>query len=55
MLIGDTYLATNQNLESATGRFAENIEFWRWLLPRVTDREAWIPPNEDSAPSEVAP
>ncbi len=44
-VIGDTYLSTNRNLESTEGEVIENVQFWRWLLSRVTDREEWIPPD----------
>lgn len=58
-VIGDTYFATNQNLESATNVMPENVTFWRWFLTCVTDREEWLPgkpvrktetPPEASAP-----
>ncbi len=57
VLIGDTFLATNQNLESLDGEIRDNMQFWRWLLPRVTKREAWIPPKPEpeSEPDDAAP
>ena len=31
-VIADTFFASNQNLESPTNSFADNIAFWRWFL-----------------------
>ncbi|MBN2476863.1 MAG: hypothetical protein JXB62_19810 [Pirellulales bacterium] len=46
-VIADTYVATNQNLETAETAFAENVDFWRWFLSRVTDRPPWTPSKQD--------
>ena len=49
VVVGDTYLATNQNLESAVNTFPENVNFWRWLLTHVTEQEDWMPsPPQDA-------
>ncbi len=48
-VIGDTLLAVNRNLEPAPGELTENVRFWRWFLPQVTDRPVW-PPAEEVAP-----
>lgn len=52
VVIGDTYLAVNQNLESAANVMRENVVFWRWLLTHVTDQEDWVPPPAEDAQSE---
>ncbi len=44
-VIGDTCFAMNKNLESADYKMQENVNFWRWLLGKVTDRPAWAPPK----------
>jgi len=44
-VIGDTFFAVNKNLESATARIDENMNFWRWLLAALVAREEWIPPK----------
>lgn len=48
-VIGDTYLAVNQNLESAVNTMPENMAFWRWFLTRITDQEEWTPPKKTAA------
>jgi len=59
VVVGDTYLATNQNLESAVNTFSENVNFWRWLLTHVTEQEDWMPsPPQDAKgkpPAELPP
>ncbi len=45
-VVGDTYMAANRNLESATATMPENIAFWRWLLTRLTPQDDWTPPKE---------
>ncbi len=49
VLIGDTGFGTNKNLEYIGGEsFAgghENADFWRWLLTRIGEQPAWIPPR----------
>jgi len=54
VVIGDTYMATNQNLESAVATFPDNVRFWRWLLSYVSDREEWTPPDpySDGQPAD---
>jgi hypothetical protein len=58
VVIGDTYLATNQNLESTVNMIPDNIAFWRWLLTHVTDQEDWTPSpargTQGEAPAEKA-
>ena len=51
VVIGDTYFASNENLETAENLVPDNIRFWRWLLSRVvTGQKAWNPPpNADKA------
>ncbi|MBN1697736.1 MAG: hypothetical protein JW881_09495 [Spirochaetales bacterium] len=53
VFIGDTWFATNQNLERESGEpfegMRENIHFWRWLLSYCEDRPMWIPPDPRSA------
>ncbi len=48
VLIGDTYFATNQNLEREDGLpfegLRENADFWRWLIALLRDDEVWMPP-----------
>ncbi len=53
VVIGDTYLAVNQNLESAVNVMPENVNFWRWLLTHVTDQDDWIPSPPQDAGSEL--
>lgn len=59
VLIGDTFMAVNQNLESVDQDLPENIVFWRWLLSLITKREPWIPPKPnppaETSGGEVAP
>jgi len=58
VLIGDSYFATNQNLEYVGGwpieGKRENADFWRWLLADLTDGDKWLPkpppPPEPPAP-----
>ena len=50
-VIGDTYMAVNQNLESAGDVIPENVVFWRWFVSRVTDREPWTPPKKNGKPA----
>jgi len=48
LLIGDTFFATNQNLEWENGApfegLRENADFWRWLLTVLRDQPMWTPP-----------
>ncbi len=48
ILIGDTFFATNQNLENEDGTpfegLRENADFWRWLMALLRDEQVWIPP-----------
>ena len=53
VVIGDTYLAVNQNLESAVNVMPENVNFWRWLLSHVTGRDDWEPSPPQDAGSEL--
>jgi hypothetical protein len=60
VFIGDTFFATNQNLEHEDGTpfegLRENADFWRWLIALLRDERVWIPPalQNDSA-AEVTP
>lgn len=54
VVIGDTYMAVNQNLESAAGVMPENVVFWRWLLTHVTAQDDWTPPA-DQGPEKAPP
>lgn len=48
IVIADTYLASNQNLESGESSLPENIRFWRWLLSNVAPgQKPWNPPPAD--------
>lgn len=56
IVVGDTYFAANRNLEYAggepfDGRY-DNADFWRWLISRSTEKEAWSPPPP--SPPEAA-
>lgn len=64
VLVGDTFFATNQNLEREDGTpfegMRENAEFWRWLIALLRDEQIWVPPAlQRAAPTvstpEVAP
>lgn len=58
VLIGDTFFATNQNLEHEDGTpfegLRENADFWRWLIALLRDEQVWIPPALQGVP-EVTP
>ncbi|OHB73637.1 MAG: hypothetical protein A2V70_04745 [Planctomycetes bacterium RBG_13_63_9] len=65
-VIGDTFIAANQNLESQTSALDHNVVFWRWFLSVVAQQEEWTPPNPSRgaelpdelppvAPAEVGP
>ncbi|MBN1361471.1 MAG: hypothetical protein JW993_12810 [Sedimentisphaerales bacterium] len=58
VLIGDTFFATNQNLELEDGTpfegLRENADFWRWLIALLRDEQVWIPPALQSAPPNDA-
>jgi hypothetical protein len=48
VFVGDTGFAMNKNLEHEGGEpfegMRENADFWRWLLPELTESEPrWIP------------
>lgn len=51
VLIGDTYLAVNENVQSGDEQAPANEAFWRWLIGQVTPREQWIPPPQKSPPT----
>ena len=60
LLIGDTFFASNQNLEHEDGTpfegMRENADFWRWLIALLRDEEVWVPPALQSGPAqEVRP
>jgi hypothetical protein len=56
VVIGDTYFATNENLEMQDGPASGNVHFWRWLISRtVGGQTAWEPPAdlpEDRSPTD---
>ncbi|MCY2931130.1 MAG: hypothetical protein NTV86_16900, partial [Planctomycetota bacterium] len=58
VVVGDTCFAMNKNLEREDGLpiegLRENADFWRWLLPTLTDREAWLP-SPPAAPPAAPP
>lgn len=49
VVIGDTEFATNRNLENEDGKpiegLYENIDFWRWFLPKLRGTTPWLPPK----------
>jgi len=48
LVIGDTYFATNENLEwGPVQPTMENVVFWRWMLSRVIGPE-WLPPKPEA-------
>lgn len=54
LVIGDTYFATNENLEWGPAQpTMENVVFWRWMLSRVIGPE-WIPPKPEAEASPPA-
>ncbi len=58
IVIGDTYFATNQNLEwGPRSSTTENITFWRWMLARTVGPEPWLPskPAAEEPPAEQPP
>jgi len=45
VVIGDTYFASNENLETADTVVPDNVRFWRWLLSHVVvGQKPWEPP-----------
>jgi hypothetical protein len=62
IVIGDTYFATNRNLEHEGGEpfegLRENAVFWRWLVALVRDGmgegERWFPAAADCTPPPAA-
>jgi hypothetical protein len=50
IVVGDTYFATNQNLENEDGApfegLRENADFWRWFLTRLRGLPSWVPPKQ---------
>ena len=55
VVIGDTGFAMNKNLERRGGEafegMRENADFWRWLIPRLTDRPEWNPSPPATQPA----
>lgn len=53
VFVGDTYFATNKNLERIDGSpfegMRENQEFWRWLLSLLNRQELYTPPDPKAA------
>ena len=49
VVIADTYFACNLNLEYATGASENNMRFWSWLLPQITNPEG---SDESNAPTD---
>jgi len=58
LVIGDTYFATNENLEWGPAQpTMENVVFWRWMLSKAIGPE-WVPPKpegEAEPPAEETP
>ena len=58
VLVGDTFFATNQNLENEDGApfegLRENADFWRWLIALLRDEQVWIPPMLQGDPKQEA-
>jgi hypothetical protein len=54
-VIGDSYFAVNENLESAANQVTDNVRFWRWLLTRITPQTPWDPPppKPEAKPGEA--
>jgi hypothetical protein len=45
VIIGDTYFATNENMQPKGRAMPDRVRFWRWLFSRVVPgQEAWEPP-----------
>jgi len=44
-VIGDTYFAVNENFERTTADPDANVNFWRWMISRVTHVPEWFPPK----------
>jgi hypothetical protein len=44
-VIGDTYFAVNENFERTTADPLANVNFWRWMISRVTHVPEWFPPK----------
>ncbi len=64
VFVGDTFFATNQNLEHEDGTpfegLRENADFWRWLITLLRNEQVWVPRAlQDAAasntPQEVTP
>jgi hypothetical protein len=63
VVVGDTFFATNKNLENEGGEpfegKRENALFWRWLLALLRngmdEGQPWIPPAEECTPITPAP
>jgi hypothetical protein len=63
VVVGDTYFATNKNLENEGGEpfegRRENAVFWRWLLALMRDGmnegKPWYPPADECTPVAPAP
>jgi len=48
VVIGDTFVAVNENVLSTSEQAPANEDFWRWLIGQVTPHEEWIPPTENA-------
>jgi hypothetical protein len=48
VIIGDTYFATNENIQPRGRMILDRIYFWRWLFNRINQKD-WIPPEATKA------
>jgi hypothetical protein len=56
VLIGDTYFASNENLQSKGRLSPDGVLFWRWLLSGAVSGESkWNPPAATDANSSNEP
>jgi hypothetical protein len=53
VVVGDTYFATNENLQWRGRNILDRIYFWRWLFNRIVPgRPEWVPP--EATPAEMS-
>jgi len=48
VLVGDTLVAVNENVQTPEQQAPANEDFWRWLIGQVTPHPEWIPPDADA-------
>jgi hypothetical protein len=46
-LVGDTRFASNESMEPDDLELSQNVRFWRWFLPWITDRPRWEPSSSE--------